>query len=233
MVTDRQKRQVFSMDKIERSQIRADATALAMALVLILAMFLTAATRFFDRCEQVRGDTLRLHIVANSDTAQDQQNKLLVRDALLSEYSEMLGAAESEEAAERFASFLLDDIGRTAEKTLRTAGDEHAVQVSLARMYFDTRTYDDGITLPAGEYTALRVVIGDGGGHNWWCVMYPPLCIPAATAKEASEVEQRIESLSASPGYETRFALVEWAEKLRERFATQPAGAIFVDSGQV
>ena len=89
---------------------------------------------------------------ANSDTEEDQRHKLLVRDALLEEYSELLGRAESAEAAERFAHFLLEDIRRTAEKTLREADDEHPVEVSLTEMYFDTRTYEDGITLPAGEY---------------------------------------------------------------------------------
>lgn len=164
------------------SRLRSDAISLAMAAVLILLLSLTAAARFFDRCERVRGETLRLHIVANSDTEEDQRHKLLVRDALLEEYSELLGRAESAEAAERFAHFLLEDIRRTAEKTLREADDEHPVEVSLTEMYFDTRTYEDGITLPAGEYAALRVVIGEGGGHNWWCVMYPPLCLPAAAA---------------------------------------------------
>ena len=205
------------------SRFRSDAISLAMAAVLILLLSLTAAARFFDRCERVRGETLRLHIVANSDTEEDQRHKLLVRDALLEEYSGLLGKAESAGAAERFAHFLLEDIRRTAEKTLREADDEHPVEVSLTEMYFDTRTYEDGITLPAGEYAALRVVIGEGGGHNWWCVMYPPLCLPAAAAGQGGEARQRIESLSASPGYEARFAVVEWAERLREHFAETKA----------
>lgn len=92
------------------------------------------------------------------------------------------------------------------------------MEVSLTEMYFDTRTYEDGITLPAGEYAALRVVIGEGGGHNWWCVMYPPLCLPAAAAGHGGETRQRIESLSSSPGYEARFAVVEWAERLPGAF---------------
>ena len=141
----------MNLDRQKLSQIRSDAIALAMAVVLILSLTLTVAARFFERCEQVRGETLRLHIIANSDTDTDQQNKQLVRDALLDEYSQLLGAADSEEAAERFASFLLEDIRRTAEKTLREAGDGHDVRVSLTEMYFDTRTYDDGITLPAGN----------------------------------------------------------------------------------
>ena len=107
------------------SRFRSDAISLAMAAVLILLLSLTAAARFFDRCERVRGETLRLHIVANSDTEEDQRHKLLVRDALLEEYSGLLGKAESAGAAERFAHFLLEDIRRTAEKTLREADDEH------------------------------------------------------------------------------------------------------------
>ncbi|PWM24593.1 MAG: stage II sporulation protein R [Oscillospiraceae bacterium] len=201
------------------SMVRADAMSLALAAVLLLSLLGGSAAQFFEQCNQVRGETLRLHIVANSDTDEDQRQKLLVRDALLREYAPLLSQADNVEAAESFAGFLLGAIHRTAEKTLREDGCEDPVTVSLTRMYFDTRTYDEGITLPAGEYTALRVVIGSGGGHNWWCVMYPPLCLPAAVADgEAGRVEREIEALSDQPGYQARFAVVEWAEKLRARF---------------
>lgn len=195
---------------------RADAMALAMAAVLLLSLLGGSAVRFLEQCSRVRQDTLRLHIVAHSDTEEDQRQKLLVRDALLQEYAPLLSRADSVEAAEYFAGFLLGEMRRTAEKTLREAGSEQPVEVSLTRMEFDTRTYEEGITLPAGEYTALRVVIGSGGGHNWWCVMYPPLCLPAAVADgDARRVEQEIQALSAGPCYQARFAVAEWAEKLR------------------
>lgn len=198
--------QVFHMTKTDRF-------ALTLAVTLVLTMLLLSVDGFAAHCSSVRQNTLRLHIIANSDDALDQHNKLLVRDAILEDYSSLLGGKDAAQAA-RFAEFLSGDITVTAEKTLQGAGDDHSVAVSVTKMYFDTRTYEDGVTLPAGEYTALRVVIGEGKGKNWWCVMYPPLCIPVATEQQAAEVEQQIRELSAQPCYQAKFAVVEAFERL-------------------
>lgn len=195
---------------------KTDRFALTLFLTLMLSMLLLSFDSFAAQCAVVRQNTLRLHIIANSDSTEDQQHKLLVRDALLDTYSELLGGSNADQAA-RFAEFLSDDIALTAQKTLRTAGDNHDVAVSVTDMYFDTRTYEDGVTLPAGTYTALRVVIGEGKGKNWWCVMYPPLCIPVATEKQAAEVEEQIRTLSVEPCYQAKFAVVEAFEKLMEK----------------
>ncbi|MPN00474.1 hypothetical protein SDC9_147669 [bioreactor metagenome] len=192
---------------------RTDRFALTLFVTLMLSMLLLSFDSFASQCAAVRQNTLRLHIIANSDSAEDQQHKLLVRDALLQEYSALLSGSDAEQAA-RFAEFLRDDITLTARKTLQAAGDLNNVAVSVTDMYFDTRTYEDGVTLPAGTYTALRVVIGAGKGKNWWCVMYPPLCIPVATEKQAAEVEDQIRTLSDEPCYQAKFAVVEAFEKL-------------------
>ncbi|WMJ83565.1 stage II sporulation protein R [Oscillospiraceae bacterium LTW-04] len=195
---------------------KTDRFALTLFLTLMLSMLLLSFDSFAAQCAAVRQNTLRLHIIANSDLDEDQQHKLLVRDALLQEYSELLGGEDAAQAA-RIAEFLRDDITLTAQKTLQAAGDMHNVAVSVTDMYFDTRTYEDGVTLPAGEYTALRVVIGEGKGKNWWCVMYPPLCIPVATQEQAAEVEEQIRTLSVEPCYQAKFAVVEAFEKLTDR----------------
>lgn len=192
---------------------RTDRFALTLFVTLMLSMLLLSFDSFASQCAAVRQNTLRLHIIANSDSAEDQQHKLLVRDALLQEYSALLSGSDAEQAA-RFAEFLRDDITLTARKALQAAGDLNNVAVSVTDMYFDTRTYEDGVTLPAGTYTALRVVIGAGKGKNWWCVMYPPLCIPVATEKQAAEVEDQIRTLSDEPCYQAKFAVVEAFEKL-------------------
>lgn len=192
---------------------KTDRFALTLFLTLMLSMLLLSFDSFAAQCAAVRQNTLRLHIIANSDSDVDQQHKLLVRDALLSEYSALLGGADAQQAA-RLAEFLSGDITLTAEKTLQAAGDYHNVSVGVTDMYFDTRTYEDGVTLPAGAYTALRVVIGEGKGRNWWCVMYPPLCIPVATEKQAAAVEDQIRTLSGEPCYQAKFAVVEAFEKL-------------------
>ena len=192
---------------------KTDRFALTLFLTLMLSMLLLSFDSFAAQCAAVRQNTLRLHIIANSDSTEDQQHKLLVRDALLTAYSGLLGSSNAAQAT-RFANFLSDDIALTAQKTLRAAGDSCDVAVGVTDMYFDTRTYEDGVTLPAGTYTALRVVIGEGKGQNWWCVMYPPLCIPVATEKQAAEVEAQIRTLSGEPYYVAKFAVVEAFEKL-------------------
>ncbi len=192
---------------------RTDRIALTLFLTLMLSMLLLSFDSFAAQCAAVRQNTLRLHIIANSDSAGDQQHKLLVRDALLQEYSALLSGSDAAQAA-RIAKFLRDDITLTARKALQAAGDLNDVSVGVTDMYFDTRTYEDGVTLPAGTYTALRVVIGAGKGQNWWCVMYPPLCIPVATEKQAAEVEDQIRTLSDEPCYQAKFAVVEAFEKL-------------------
>lgn len=181
-----------------------------MILGLLLAVVVSMAAGFDRRCEAVRENVLRLHILANSDSEEDQTLKLCVRDAVLQATEEELAAAQSREETAEIAERLLPRIKSTAEDTLAAAGCSDAVRVSMVNMYFETREYD-GRTLPAGYYDAVRIELGAAAGHNWWCVLFPQLCI--GTAAEGSEVEQ-IEKLAKTPEYRLSFALVEWLERL-------------------
>lgn len=191
---------------------------LAAGLILTILMSNTIGfIRDGRRLEQLRGSVLRLHILADSDSERDQQLKLKVRDALLT--SGILDGADDLEAAEKLASAKLPDIERIAEETLRSNGCEAPVTAELADVDFDERTYGD-ITMPAGRYRALRVKIGSAQGHNWWCVMYPPLCIPAACeVTDDNEKEHELFSddeldIMYNPEkYEVRFAV--W-DKIKE-----------------
>lgn len=136
--------------------------------------------------DSLRESVLRLHILANSDSTSDQQLKLCVRDALLEHGEEIFGDAENFDEAEQYAEHNLALVKKIAEETLREKGCNLPVSAEITEMYFDDRTYGD-ITMPAGDYTALRVEIGKADGHNWWCVMYPPLCIPAACENEVED----------------------------------------------
>lgn len=193
---------------------KTDRFVLTVALTLIFCMILLSIEGFAAQCEAIRGETLRLHIIAASDSENDQRLKLLVRDALLSEYSEVLGAGSANQAA-AIAEFLKEDITVTAQKTLREHGCPDNAEVSVQEMYFDTRSYQNGITLPAGRYLALRVVIGEGKGQNWWCVIYPPLCIPAASSQQAEAAAGDILALEQQSGYQAKFAVVELAQKAK------------------
>lgn len=152
--------------KLRRWEIALLASMLAT--LLFCALPIAAQAR-------LAGKLVRLHVVANSDRAADQALKLRVRDAVLAE----AGAAAAVDDA------LLMRMERAAQRTLRAAGCGDGVRVARTRMWFDTRDYGT-FALPAGWYDAVRVTIGAGAGHNWWCVLFPPLC----TGSSAADVEQ-------------------------------------------
>ena len=198
-------------------------TEIILAAGLLLAILMTNSITFIRdgrRLEQLRGSVLRLHILAESDSERDQQLKLKVRDALLT--SGVLDGADDLKSAENIASAKLPEIERIAEDTLRENGCSLPVSAELADVEFDERTYGD-ITMPAGEYRALRVKIGSAQGHNWWCVMYPPLCLPAAcevTDDKEKECEffddDELDIMYHPEKYEVRFAIWDKIKELAE-----------------
>ena len=175
--------------------------------------------------DRLRGSVLRLHILAESDSERDQTLKLRVRDALLE--SGILDGADSLAEAEAIAADRLPDIERIAETVLRANGCELPVEAELADTEFDVRTYGD-ITMPAGTYRALRVKIGSAQGHNWWCVMYPSLCVPAAcevTDDKQTELErfddEELDIIYEPEKYEVRFVIFDKIKELAEAVIVQ------------
>ena len=186
---------------------------LAMGLCVLFSLL-----SFETTADSVRGSVLRLHVIANSDSAADQALKLRVRDALLKK-SKALAAAKTKQQAEQTLRKQLPLFQQTARQVVRSQGYTYDVRVSLEHTAFPTRTYGS-YTLPAGSYDALRVVIGSGRGKNWWCVMFPPLCLPAACGGAAPEDVLSGEALclmQQEPRYEVRFWLLEQWEKVKER----------------
>lgn len=133
--------------------------------------------------DELRNSVLRLHILAASDSDHDQQLKLMVRDELLDAH--IFDGANDLSDAENIAEDQLGHIVRIAEGVLRANGCRESVSAELTDMWFDERVYGQ-LTMPAGHYRAVRVKIGPAAGHNWWCVMYPPLCLPAACNSDSS-----------------------------------------------
>lgn len=206
----------FLKNNIQR--IRA-ALLLGLATTLILQ-----ATVLAERCYEIRDSVLRLHILANSDSSQDQLLKLKVRDKLLTQGGELLQGAKTKDEAILITQSCLEKLTHIARETVAENGYDYAIDCSIEQAYFDTRVYET-ITLPAGNYTALRVIIGEGSGQNWWCVMFPALCIPAA-----AEVTDDRDALSEvlTPGqtdlvengtkYEIKFKAVEWFQSAVNRW---------------
>ncbi|MDY4166295.1 MAG: stage II sporulation protein R [Fournierella sp.] len=188
-------------------------TALAAGLVLAIAVSGWLGP-FSAACASLRQDTLRLHVQANSNSEADQALKLLVRDAVLETAQTLFAGLPDQQAALETARAHLEDFQRAAERVVREEGSDQAVRVYVTNMYFPTTAYED-FTLPAGRYDALRVELGDHAGRNWFCVLYPALCLSAAQPAEYPEAAQQ-EILENSRGYEVRFAALEAVERLEE-----------------
>lgn len=189
-------------------------TEIVLLSGLILSVLISNLCSFVSDgrdLDRLRSKVLRLHILANSDSEYDQNLKLAVRDELLR--SGILDGAENLSEAEEIAREKLPEIIALAERAMRKKGCFCKVTAELADVDFDERVYGD-ITMPAGRYRALRIKIGKAQGHNWWCVMYPPLCLPAACDveddKETEEeffTEKECDIMYKPKKYELRFAL--------------------------
>ena len=178
-------------------------------ICFVLACLVWCGTLISDR-QRLNRELIRLHVVANSDSREDQWRKVLVRDAIVDYLGEELKHVTDVEQAKLYIQEKLPQLKELAEKTLYLAGCEESVDVSLSQEAFDRRDYDT-FSLPAGVYEALRVVIGEGEGENWWCVVFPGLCVPA-TAEEFNAVavgagfpEPLTGALRREKGYTVRF----------------------------
>ena len=183
---------------------------IALAASLLVAVLMCSVP--IRAQNQLAEKLVRLHVLANSDSEADQQLKLTVRDAVLQAAD---GAGEIDDT-------LLYRLQQTAQKTIEEEGYAYPVTVTRERTWFDTRRYKT-FSLPAGYYDAVRVVIGEGGGRNWWCVIYPPLCAGvceeelADIAKEFSLSEEEISLICEEEGYVIRFKLADlWGKLLHK-----------------
>ena len=204
------------------------AAAAALCLVLLIAASVWDRGMFAKGCDELYDGVLRLHILANSDSAEDQALKLKVRDRVLKEAQRLCLGEGCENAAQMKAQAqkMLPQLQKAAQDELYQNKSSRTVTACVTEMYFDTREYES-FTMPAGTYQAVRFTIGEGKGHNWWCVLFPQMCLPAAfeTPKEEEELFSRaqLRVLRAKPKYEPRFALLELMHRIEEK--TQSLGS--------
>ncbi len=185
-------------------------------LVLCLLISLCG---FYGRCTGVRESVVRLHILANSDSEEDQTLKLRVRDAVVEAAAGWLDGAQDADEALALAEQRLPALKAVAQQAVTDAGYDYPVDATLCTMYFTTRQYD-AVTLPAGVYEAVRFTIGSGEGKNWWCVVYPPLCAGAAIERKSlGDVldSEQVAMVTDTERFEVRFKVVEWWEGLVDR----------------
>lgn len=188
---------------------------------LLIAIISANLIGFGKNCEGIEKSVLRVHILANSDSEADQSLKLKVRDAVLRETDGWFAECASVSETEQVVSGRLDEIEEIASRTIAEEGYSYPVACELVHMDFNTRVYEN-FTMPPGDYDALRITIGSAEGKNWWCVMYPPLCLPAAMDLEEFEgefTEEELEILRNPEKYQFKFKCVEWYQQIKEKLA--------------
>ncbi|MBD5112577.1 MAG: stage II sporulation protein R [Ruminococcaceae bacterium] len=187
--------------------------------VLVLGILFSAAFGSFqvfaNRCGDVTKEVLRLHIPANSDSEEDQQIKLSLRDFVLERFGGELSDCGTLEIAERRAEELIPEIERECTEFLLDNGFSYGAKAELTTMYFTTREYDR-LILPAGEYRALRITLGSGEGHNWWCVIFPQLCLPAVSEPISADenAENVLDAFGKPQKITVKFAVFEWFQSI-------------------
>ena len=193
---------------------------ISILISLVLCSILNI-TSFSNHCNGIRDKMLRMHVIANSDSKADQTLKLKVRDAVLSKGKEIFdGSVTAWEAEEKIKPYI-DELEKTALSVIKNEGYNYDVNITVQKDFFKTRTYDNSVTLPAGYYTAVKVIIGEGKGQNWWCVMFPPMCLPAANAEcEIDDVLNSDENNIVSNGqkYKIKFKIIEICEEFLKKY---------------
>ncbi len=184
------------------------------ALILIIGLFPVHGE------VQIYEDILRLHVVANSDSDEDQTLKLAVRDKIILMSAQLGEEADNIEEAEIIISESIDDIRDCAQKEVYANGYDYPVEVRLVREEYPTKNYAS-LCFPSGEYLSLQVLIGKAAGQNWWCVLFPPLCLDAASSTNDDAFlsvgltpdQYKIITNTDEPVYDARFKILEVIEE--------------------
>lgn len=175
-------------------------------------------TVFANNCDNLSKKVLRLHIIANSDCKADQNLKLKIRDKIIEESGEILDNAENKTSAKEIILKNLESINSIALKEIKSQGFDYSVKTEIVNMYFPTKKYGE-VIFPAGKYDALRISIGRGKGQNWWCVIFPQLCL--GSAKKSANIDTVLsnsekEVINNSEKYEIKFKFVEWFYAIKD-----------------
>ncbi|MBQ3547929.1 MAG: stage II sporulation protein R [Clostridia bacterium] len=189
---------------------------LSICFGLICAIMLSLS-HFSAACDDLRQNVLRLHIIANSDSEADQALKIMIRDEILKNTDGIFSDADNLEKAQSSVVNNLGTFEKIANEVIKQNGFNYKAVATFGASDFNTRYYDD-FALPAGEYQSLIITLGDGKGKNWWCVVYPTVCIPAASK---GKLEDSVKSESAqiargSKRFVMRFKTVEVYEKIKK-----------------
>ena len=198
----------------------ASSKKLLICTLAILCVALVASLLPIHGEAAIYDTVVRLHVVANSDSEEDQALKLKVRDAVVATVSPAVEGCKSQSEAISAIEGIIPDIESAARRVVAENGYSYAVSVELGKEYYPTKNYES-CAFPEGEYTSLRVLIGDSAGQNWWCCLFPPLCLSSASASDQKSNEDAFISVgltsdqyklvteSNTPKYKARFKILE------------------------
>lgn len=195
---------------------------LIVVLSAIIVILTTTAAYTARETEDISNSVLRLHIIANSDSAADQSLKLKVRDEVIKECSPLFKDCINAQQSQAEAAKNVDFITQTANRVIAENGFDYTAECYIGRCGFPTKTYQSRsggrISLPRGEYSAVNIRLGEACGQNWWCVMYPPLCFINGVAEfdsaeslrsELTQSEYELITESDEPNVKIRFKIAE------------------------
>ena len=197
---------------------------LLICTIVVLAISLVAGFLPIHGESEIYDTVVRLHVVANSDTDTDQGLKLKVRDAVIGVVTPAVEGCGSQSEAIAAIGGIMDEIDEAARRVIADEGYGYEVKVTVGEEYYPTKTYES-CAFPEGTYVSLRVLIGDAEGQNWWCCLFPPLCLSAAGAEEKSGNEDAFISVGLtgeqykvitetdSPKYRARFKILETIQR--------------------
>ena len=188
---------VFFMDKYVK--------AMGYVIAILFSTLIIAAVPTEAEYD-IYADTVRLHILAESDEECDQELKIKIRDLVLEKYGARLAESGSVDEATHIAISLENEIEDDVSGWIRDFGFDYSAECVIGEEWYDTRYYD-GFALPSGEYISVRIVLGDGGGQNWWCVMYPPLCLDMSTEYKSGYTKAENDLIAGK--YVVKFKILE------------------------
>lgn len=189
-------------------------TKILIPLFLVFTLVFSLVKPLIETSESISQNVLRLHILANSDSTYDQDIKLKLKNYILEETSSLFSAKTVKENTE-IAKQNTDYIESLCNDYLKEQGIDYKATVNVLNEFFETRVYDD-FTLPAGNYDAIRIELGEGNGHNWWCIVFPSVCLSAcSTSMDDYMTDEEMELINS--GYTPKFKIVEIYEKIKYR----------------
>lgn len=183
-----------------------------MSLVLIIGI----TQPLIKTSENISDKVFRLHILANSDSTYDQNLKLGLKNYILENTSDLFIGQNLEENID-IAMESLEELYRLSKEYLESQGSNYDVKTEVVKEFFETRVYDD-FTLPAGVYNSLKITIGEGKGHNWWCIIFPSVCL-SACSESMSDYLSEDEMELVNSGYTAKFKVVEVYEKIKSKLS--------------